>query len=37
MASELAVPFYEVELNAEPRTVCVTGGTGFVAGALPSL
>lgn len=27
-------PLYPEEINASPATVCVTGGTGFVAGAI---
>lgn len=34
MSSALYIPLYEEEKKAEPATVCVTGGTGFVAGAL---
>ncbi len=34
MAYPLRKPLYEIERAAEPTTVCVTGGTGFIAGAI---
>lgn len=34
MAGGLRVPLYEAEREMKPCTVAVTGGTGYVAGAL---
>jgi NAD(P)-dependent dehydrogenase (short-subunit alcohol dehydrogenase family) len=34
MAQRLRKPLYEIEASAEPATVCVTGGTGYIAGAI---
>ena len=30
----LRKPLYDIEEAAEPATVCVTGGTGYIAGAI---
>ncbi|CAL8464641.1 g4176 [Coccomyxa elongata] len=34
MAYPLRKPLYEIERAAEPTSVCVTGGTGYIAGAI---
>lgn len=33
-AQALKVPLYDIEKNAMPATVCVTGATGYVAGSI---
>ena len=32
-SSSMRKPLYPIEKDAEPATVCVTGGTGYIAGA----
>ena len=34
MALRLRKPLHETETSAQPVTVCVTGGTGYIAGAI---
>lgn len=34
MAYPLRKPLYETESSAKQTTVCVTGGTGYIAGAI---
>lgn len=34
MAYPLRKPLYEIESTVVPTTVCVTGGTGYIAGAI---
>ena len=34
MAYRLRKPLYDVESSHKPTTVCVTGGTGYIAGAI---
>ena len=34
MAQRLRKPLYDIEATAQPATVCVTGGTGYIAGAI---
>ncbi|GMH42635.1 hypothetical protein BSKO_10554 [Bryopsis sp. KO-2023] len=34
MAEHLTVPLYDVEKAFKPTTVCVTGGTGYIAGPI---
>ena len=34
MALRLRKPLYEIEASEQPATICVTGGTGYIAGAI---